>query len=64
MPGEHISDEQRRKFMKKINDGNSVKVAAAKSDFSCATGYRIIKDGLKEKKTSRKTSPRSPGGYF
>ena len=54
MPGQHITDEQRRKFMKHINEEKlSVEAAAAKSGFSRMTGFRIKKESRapeKEKK--------------
>ncbi len=42
MPGQHITDEQRRKFMKHLTEEKlSVETAAAKSGVSRRMGFRI-----------------------
>ncbi len=57
MPGQHITDEQRRKFMKLITEEKlSVEVAAAKSGFSRRTGFQIKKES--QNATSTKKKPR------
>ena len=43
MPGTHVTDEQVRKFMNH-RQTHSIEIAAAKSGFSRATGYRMAKD--------------------
>ena len=44
MPGQHITDEQRRKFIMLIKQNASVEVAAAKSGFGRTTGFAIKKE--------------------
>ena len=44
MSGQHITDEQRRKFMKLIEEKHSVETAAAKSGFGRTTGFAIRKE--------------------
>ena len=45
MPGQHITDEQRRKFMKLITEEKlSVETAAAKSGFGRTSGFQIKKE--------------------
>ena len=60
MPGQHITDEQRRKFMK-LKQTCSTETAAAKAGFSRSTGFRISKDpqsGTKNKpRGSRRPDP-------
>ena len=63
MPGQHITDEQRRKFIMLIKNNDSAEVAAAKSGFGRTTGFRIAKEpeaaSKKEKKPrgSRRPDP-------
>ncbi len=63
MPGQHLTDEQRRKFMKLITEEKlSVETAAAKSGFSRKTGFRIKKESrsvtsTEEKKPRRRRRP-------
>ena len=54
MPGQHITDEQRRKFMKLIEEKHSVETAAAKSGFGRTTGFRIRKESRSEASTEEK----------
>ncbi len=58
MPGQHITDEQRRKFMKFIEEKHSVETAAAKSGFSQRTGFRI----KKESRSAASTEEKKPRG--
>ena len=44
MAGQHITDEQRRKFIMLIKQNASVEVAAAKSGFGRTTGFAIKKE--------------------
>ena len=67
MPGQHITDEQRRKFMKLITEEKlAVQTAAAKSGFSRRTGFKIkkeLKTGSPEEKKprqSRRPDPQNP----
>ena len=57
MPGQHITDEQRRKFMKLITEEkHSAETAAAKSGFSRRTGFQIkkeLKTGSRSEKKPR-----------
>ncbi|WP_132314388.1 IS21 family transposase [Martelella mediterranea] len=43
MPGRHITDQQKRLFMK-LRQNHPIEVAAAKAGMSRASGYRISKD--------------------
>ena len=55
MPGQHITDEQRRKFMKLITEEKlSAETAAAKTGFSRRTGFQIKKELKAEEKKERK----------
>ncbi len=54
MPGQHITDEQRRKFMKLIEEKHSVETAAAKSGFSRRTGFGIKKELKTESSEEKK----------
>ena len=69
MPGQHITDEQRRKFMKHITEEKlSVETAAAKSGVSRRTGFRIKKEApqahTEEKKPRGRHRPDPLEGIF
>ena len=55
MPGQHITDEQRRKFMKLITEEKlTAETAAAKSGFGRTTGFAIKKELKTEAKKEKK----------
>ena len=54
MPGRHVTDHQMRLFMK-YRQSDGVRIAAAKTGFSSATGYRLASD---PQLPSLKASPR------
>lgn len=59
MPGQHITEEQRRKFMKLITEEKlTAETAAAKSGFSRKTGFRI----KKESRSAASTEEKKPRG--
>ena len=59
MPGRHVTDCQKRLFMK-LRKTHTIEVAAAKAGFSRATGYRLAADPFLSSKEAAPRGRRRP----